>query len=196
MAAAPQMPDHPLTIAEYAALGEVESGFTELVEGTIVMSPGPIPRHIRASRELANQLDPQLPDHLEVLQELDVDLEFMAPDEPGSSRRPDLAVVLRSAAERVDDKGGMVGASEVLIAIEIVSPSSRRTDNVFKRIEYADAEIPHYWIIDLREPISVVACHLAGELGYQDPGDQTEIFTTTEPFELTIDLNRLGRPGR
>lgn len=73
-----------LTIDEYAALGETEPGYTELGEGRILMSPSPLPDHNNASAELRAQLKPQLPGHLEVSQ---VNLAFVAPDQPGWSRR-------------------------------------------------------------------------------------------------------------
>jgi hypothetical protein len=60
-----------------------------------------------------------------------------------------------------------------------------------KRAEYADAGIPHYWIVDLDEPVSLVACRLAGELGYVDPGAVNGTFRTTVPFPVEIDLPAL-----
>jgi Uma2 family endonuclease len=63
--------------------------------------------------------------------------------------------------------------------VEIVS---YRTDHVIKRDEYADAGIPYYWIVDLDDPVTLTACHLAGEFGYQDAGGVTDRFVTTELF--------------
>jgi Uma2 family endonuclease len=137
------------------------------------------------------QLRPQLTPHLEALLDLDIDLELAPPDAPGFTRRPDLIVVHRSARERVLREGGIIRAAEVVVAAEFVSPGSRRTDNVLKRVDYADSGIPHYWIIDLDEPISVVACHLAGELGYVDGGAATGVFATSEPFPMRLDLDLL-----
>jgi hypothetical protein len=47
-------------------------------------------------------------------------------------------------------------------------------------------------IVDLDDPISLVACHLAGELGYVDGGAVTGLFATTEPFAVRLDLGILG----
>lgn len=191
MTALPQPPAHLLTVAEYAELGETESGYTELVEGRLLMSPSPVPDHNFASFEWAVQLRPQVPDYLEVIPDVDVDLELVPPDQPGFSRRPDLIVVQRAARRRVRETGGMVRAAEVLVIIEIVSPGSKRTDHVAKRSEYADAGIPHYWIVDLDAPVSMLACHLAEGFGYQDAGGVVGEYVGAEPFEVRLALDRL-----
>jgi Uma2 family endonuclease len=110
---------------------------------------------------------------------------------PGFSRRPDLVVVQRSARRRVRDTGGLIRAAEVVVVIEIVSPGSRRTDHVVKRSEYADAGIPHYWIVDLDRPVSLLDCHLAGDFGYQDAGGTAGNLVTSQPFPVRVELHRL-----
>jgi len=184
-------PIHLLTIAEYAELGETEHGYTELVEGRLLMSPSPAFRHNRAMGRLYLQLTEQAPTDLEVIQELDVDLELAPADEPGSSRRPDLMVVRREIGDRFVAEGGVLPASEVLLAVEIVSPSSRRIDHAHKRSDYADAGIPNYWIIDIDDPISLTECRLTEEFGYQDNQIATGTFTTEAPFGVEINLDRL-----
>ncbi len=191
MTALPQPPMHLLSVAEYAELGEIESGYTELWEGRLLMSPSPVPDHNVASGELREQLKPQLPAHLEVIQDIDVDLQLVPADQPGFSRRPDLTIADRGARCRVRDQGGMIRASEVLVVVEIVSPGSWRTDHVAKRSEYADAGIEHYWIVDLDASVSLIACHLAEGFGYQDPGAVTGVFATTEPFPVRLQLHQL-----
>ncbi|MPY77412.1 MAG: Uma2 family endonuclease [Actinophytocola sp.] len=198
MTALPEPPEHTLrpparllTIDEYAALGETETGYTELVEGRLLMSPSPVPDHNYASLRLAVQLEPQLPADFEVIQDVDVNLELVPAGEPGFSRRPDLLIVQRAARERVRREGGMITASEVRVVIEVVSAGSRRTDYVDKRREYADADIAHYWIVDISTPVSLVACHLTEEFGYVDNAEVTGAFTTSEPFPVSIDLTAL-----
>jgi Uma2 family endonuclease len=184
--------DRLLTIAEYSELGAPDSGYTELVEGRILMSPSPAPQHNIASGELYVQLRTQLPDQLRVIQDVDVDLGLAPAGGPGFSRRPDLVVVKAEAVERVSEHGGMLRAAEVVVVIEIVSPGSHRIDHVDKHGEYADAGIGHYWIVDLAAPVSLIASHLAGELGYQDAPAVAGAFTAAEPFDVTLDLDALG----
>lgn len=187
----PFAPPRLLTVSEYLALGETEQGYDELVEGRVVTSPSPVPDHNNAEVEALVQLRPQLPPHLEVLLDLDVNLELAPPDAPGFTRRPDLVIAARTARQRVRREGGAIRASEVVVVAELLSPGSVRTDTVVKRGEYADAGIPHYWIIDLTEPVTLVACHLAGEFGYADGGEVTGVFRTSEPFPLVLDLDAL-----
>lgn len=184
MTAAPTIPPRLLTVAEYLELGEPPWGYTELVEGRVVMSPSPHRRHNRAAFRLATELQPQLPAELEVLLDLDVDLQLVPPDEPGFSRRPDVVVTRRAE--------GVIPASDVVIAVEVVSPGSVRTDHMVKRAEYADAGIPHYWILDVRERPSLLACHLAGEFGYADAGPVHGVFRTAVPFPVRLDLDTLA----
>src|SRR4051812_26200393 len=152
---------HLFAVAEYAALGEVESGYAELQEGRLYTSPSPSVKHSIALVELFLQLTPQLPGDLRAVQDIDVDLELAPPDQPGFVRRPDLVVVHRDAVRRVSNEGGLLRASEVVLTVEVVSPDSRRNDYKIKRAEYSDAGIPHYWIVDVDAPVSLATCHLA-----------------------------------
>ena len=182
---------HALTVAEYLEIGEVEPGYAELAEGRLELAPSPVFDHGGAAFELGVALRGQLPAELRVVLDLDVDLRLAAPEAPGTVRRPDLLVVRREARQRIRAEGGLLRASEVVVVVEILSPSSRRLDNIGKRVEYADAGIPHYWIVDLDEPVSLLACHLAGEFGYVDAGAVTGIFRAAEPFPVEIDLQSL-----
>jgi Uma2 family endonuclease len=187
----PVAPPHLLTVAEYLEIGEIELGYSELVEGRLLMTPSPAPDHNRAGFRMAVELERQLPPGLEVIPDMDVDLELAPAEAPGTVRRPDLIVVPLEARKRVRAEGGVIRASEVLVVMEVLSPGSRRTDHVHKRGEYADAGIPHYWIIDTTEPVSLLACHLAGDFGYADAGSVTGTFSATEPFPVEIDLGAL-----
>lgn len=184
---------HLFTFQEYLQLGETEER-TELVEGRIVVCASPTRRHNEAMGELYWQLRQQLPREFVVTQDIDIDMEFAPADKPGSSRRPDLHILPRVAAERLRSEGGVARASDLLVVVEIVSPSSRRTDHVLKRNEYARAGIPHYWIIDITEPVSMLVCHQAGPFGYRDSGEVTGKYEISEPFNAVIDLDQLLDP--
>lgn len=191
MTAVPEPPGRLLSVDAYTALGEDDRYRSELQEGNLVMSPSPAPDHMIVMGKLFMQLDEELPSGLQVIPDVDVDLELAPRGKPGFVRRPDLVVVRRSALDRVRRDGGILRACELLVVVEIVSPGSDRTDHVIKRGEYADAGIPHYWIVDLDGPVTLIDCHLAGEFGYQDPGPVTGRFVTTEPFPVSLRLDGL-----
>ena len=190
MTASPQ-PGQLLTIADFAALPEDDARRWELVEGNLVISPSPTPRHMVVLGELFTELRRQASARRRVVPDVDLDLQLAPAREPATVRRPDLVVVAEEEYVRVGTEGGLLRASATLLVIEIVSPGSGRTDKVFKRNDYADAGIPHYWIVDLDERVSLRACHLAGEFGYRDDGEVTGVFEAVEPFPVRIDLDAL-----
>lgn len=191
MTALPLQRPRLLTVAEFAALGEDAEARYELQEGNVVMSPRPVPDHQHCLGELRTRLQRQVPHDLEVLPEVDVDLELVRPGQPGFVRVPNLVVVRRTARERVRGAGGLLRAGDVAVVVEIISAGSRRMDTVIKHGEYADAGIPHYWIIDLDGEPSLTACHLAGEFGYADGPPVRGRFIAEEPFPVRLDLSRL-----
>jgi Uma2 family endonuclease len=188
---APPQPGKLLTIAGYAALPEDDQRRWELLEGNLLMSPSPTPRHMIAVAQLYGIVETQSPPGLRAVPDVDLDLQLAPADQPGTSRRPDLVVVSEAELHRVESEGGLLRAAAAALVVEIVWPGSRRTDNLVKRGEYADAGIPFYWIIDAEVPISLVACHLAGTFGYQDSGSVTGISESVEPFPVRIDLDAL-----
>lgn len=192
MTALPLQRPQLLTSAEFAALDEAPDGRYELQEGNVVMSPGPIPDHQLCQQELLFQLRNQVPPHLRTVPAVDIDLELVGPTKPGFVRIPDLVVVTRAALARVRREHGLLRASEVVLAIEIVSTGSPRTDRVIKHGEYADAGIPHYWIVDIEEGRpSLTACHRAGGSGYVDAPPATGTFATAQPFPTRLELDAL-----
>jgi Uma2 family endonuclease len=191
MTALPGPPVRPLTVAEYAALPEDGEIRYELEEGLLVMSPSPVLRHQRALYRLATLLEPQMPDGTEFILDTDLDLQLVEPHRPGFVRRPDLVVVMAEAVAKAEHEGTLLQARDALLVVEIISPGSRRRDTVTKHGEYADAGIPHYWIVDLDDRPSLIACHRAGEFGYADAPPVTGTFTTEDPFPVRLDLDRL-----
>ena len=182
-----------MTVAEYERLPEDTEQRWELQEGWLVMSPSPKPRHQLAMARLVSRLQSQLPADLLALPSIDINLELVPADGPGHVRRPDLVVIESAAYDRSDREDTLLRASEVRLIVEILSPGSVRMDSVIKRGEYADAGIPHYWIVDVDGPVSLIDCQLADEFGYQDNGGVTGEFTSSVPFPLRIDLNALVR---
>lgn len=72
------------------------------------------------------------------------------------SRLPDLCVTTLEQASELLDVSAIL-ESGTLLAIEVVSHDSIKTDYRYKRTEYAAAEVQEYWIIDpLEQKITVL----------------------------------------
>ena len=117
----------------------------ELVRGELVVTPAPGAIHQIAVLEIAKALS----DYLDRNPIGDVmvspaDLEL----EAGSITQPDVFVVPAAT----DIAGHQLEWSDVkalLLAVEVLSPSSVRIDRVEKRDYYCDVGVPEYWIVDL-----------------------------------------------
>jgi Uma2 family endonuclease len=187
------MPLHrsPMTLAEFVALPEDESARYELQEGVLVVAPRPRPLHQDAMFRLGMQIHRCLPSDLTML--LDVDVVVEAAD-PATVRSPDVVVTTaRSDQARLT-------APEVVLAVEIISPGSRKVDLHLKPFEYAEAGIPHYWVVDLDPPaptITVFGLGAPGD-GYAESQTVSGELVVMEPFEMRIDVDALvdRRPSR
>ena len=72
----------------------------------------------------------------------------------GKYREPDVVLLLDRSDPRRQDRYWL-GAD---LVAEVVSPDAPERDRVEKRADYAEAEIPEYWIVDPRdETITVLA---------------------------------------
>ncbi len=176
----------PRTLAEHYAL-EYDDGLKrELIDGTLIVSPGPRARHAYACSQLGFMLQAVVPTGLAVLTSpTNVD------EEPATNLQPDLMVVpLRD----ID-----LPATEFrpLLVAEVLSPSSRRIDRVLKRAVYERMGIASYWIVDPEEP-SVLVLELDGSGRYAEAargGGDAEV-AVTAPYPVTISVARLGLAGR
>ncbi|MFI6871371.1 Uma2 family endonuclease [Nocardia sp. NPDC050406] len=177
-------PDHLLTMAEWSALREDGDLFCELVDGVPVVAPQP-PRHQLAVWRLAAQLEPSLPAPLAALAriELVVEAEF-----PATVRIPDVLVVGGAAGAA---HASRVQPSEVLAAIEILSPGSRRVDRIMKPAEYAAVGIEHYWLLDPEGTVRLTAYRLSHGR-YEPVGEYRDRVTLDlAGHALPLDLNAL-----
>ena len=155
----------------------------ELLDGALLVSPAPVPRHQRAAARLHLLLAAACPPDLEV---------FFAPldwrPDIRTSLQPDLLVV------RKEDIGPANITRPLLLAVEVLSPSTRRKDAVYKRSKYEDSGIAGFWIIDPEAP-SITAFELA-EGQYVLAGEATgdAAVTLTKPFAVTVIPSALVRP--
>jgi Uma2 family endonuclease len=133
----------------------------------------------RATNRLWNLLSTQAPDCLFVGQVCGV-----STDDHTSYFVPDVIVVHNKALDR---DGDSFQPSEVLLVVEVLSPSNSGVDVVLKRRYYAAAGIPSYWIVDGKTR-TLTMLRLDSD-SYQEeavvrPGTMSQ---TDSPFAITLD---------
>jgi Uma2 family endonuclease len=115
----------------------------EVIDGELFVTPAPSVYHQRAVRELLYVVGPYVSTH-------GVGEALTSPADvvvygPRKFVQPDLFVV------PLVDGAPMRAWSEVgrlLLAVEVLSPSTRHADRGRKRILYAEKAVPEYWIVD------------------------------------------------
>jgi Uma2 family endonuclease len=190
MSHAVAMPDHLLTVEEWDALGVNDDGDRcELVEGVLVVTPRPGSHHQRATHRLVMLLDQRLPDDLIALFDVEVGVDEAFPP---TFRAPDVVVVPTAVHEQNPKR---FAAADVLVAVEVVSPGTRRTDRVMKFAEYQQAGIEHYWIVDLDDGAAAAfeAYRLTGSSYRPVDAFDDETVSVTEPVPLRFTVAELTR---
>lgn len=99
------------------------------------------------------------------------------------------ADVLVTSASRFHENPPRFDAGDVLLVIEIISPGNT-VDRITELGEYAEAGIPHYWLVNLKQPATLTAYNLV-DGHYEIAIKSTESVTLTEPATLTVDVSRL-----
>jgi Uma2 family endonuclease len=150
----------------------------EVIDGLLLVTPAPVPRHQRAVGELFFVLRCAVPASMEV---------FVAPlDYRPTARRslqPDVLVTRRDAVGETN-----LTVAPLLIA-EVLSPATRARDPVLKRVVYAESGVASYWLVDPHpEKPSITVLELDADGDYRETakvlGDQP--LTVQRPFPVTI----------
>jgi Uma2 family endonuclease len=137
--------EHYWTAREVRALIEENPLLTpryELVDGELLVTPSPGFPHQRAVAQLLVALVSYLErEHAGEALTSPFDVEL----EPESITQPDIFVLARDEAARLQRDG--LPARSLLLAVEVLSPSSSRHDRVIKRPLY-QRRVAEYWIVD------------------------------------------------
>nr|WP_281376328.1 Uma2 family endonuclease [Actinomycetospora corticicola] len=168
-------------MAQWDALPEDSGRQIELAEGVLLVAPKPLPVHQRIVKRLLTQLDDGADGRWEAFPEVEVVIE----DAPAATvRAPDVVLVGPDVSATVP----RWTADEVLAAVEVLSPGSRRLDRIVKFHEYADAGIPTYLVVDPGPPVELTEFSLV-EGGYR----QVAVHRGTAALQLgvTLDLDAL-----
>jgi Uma2 family endonuclease len=167
---------HDLTVDDVADLPEDLR--YELVDGRLVLTPTAKPIHQSVGVDIAAALKVRRP--LDIVVATDQSVMFDGHNE----RCPDVALIREEGADFTP-----VDAADVLLAVEIVYPSSQAIDRADKRKRYGDGGIPLYWIIDLlSERVTLTEFHLSSNGVYEKQLQTDERVTLSRPWEVTLDL--------
>ncbi|HET9899971.1 MAG TPA: Uma2 family endonuclease [Actinomycetes bacterium] len=147
----------------------------ELLDGILIVSPAPRPRHQEAVASLLVVLRPAAPRDLLVLTApLDVALTN------DTVLQPDVLVARRSDFSERDLP------TTPLLAIEVLSPHTRRFDLLLKRDRLQTAGCPSFWVVDVDEP-SIIAWQLVDgvyvEVGRAAGSQRIQL---SQPFEVAF----------
>ena len=147
----------------------------ELVDGILLVSPAPTPVHQAVIGELFVLLRAACPKHLKV---------FVSPldwqPDHFTSLQPDVLVVAR------DDIGAKNITRPLPLAVEVLSPSTRRQDRVLKFSKYADSGVRSFWVVDPVEQSLITYDLVDGSYVMTARADGTESITLERPFAVTV----------
>jgi Uma2 family endonuclease len=152
----------------------------ELVDGALIVTPSPITIHQIVVGKLYTALEAACPaTHLVLMAPYDVRISAT------TVLQPDLVLARREAFGPKNLPG------TPLLAVEVLSPSTRHIDLGLKRSRYEAAGCASYWVVDPDLP-SVTAWEM-GSSGYLEAGNArgAESLTLTRPFEVTVVPARL-----
>jgi len=170
--------DGEWTFDEVLELPEDRGCRVELVDGALVVGPAPSWRHQRVLQALQRGLWDAVGADAELLPGINVRL--------NDSRLliPDLAVVTCRGEDRVYG-----AAADVLLAVEIESPSSKVHDRLLKRELYAEARVPYYLLVNpAAEPVEAILFELRDGGYHEAVRGMDGTLTLDRPFTATVDL--------
>ncbi len=141
MTAATGLPQgRPLTAADLEQMPDDGHRY-ELIDGALIVTPSPAVPHQRVVGNLHLLLRAACPDDLEVmLAPLDVTVSDV------TVLQPDLLVAPRTAL------AGRTMAGLPVLAVEVLSPSTRLIDLELKRAAFERAGVASYWAVDPEVP--------------------------------------------
>jgi Uma2 family endonuclease len=176
----------PYTRAELADLPD-DGRRHELIDGVLLVSAAPGRIHQRAAFALAKVLDAAAPPGFEVLT-----APFAVALAEDTEIQPDIVV------GRDEDHTDREITWPVL-AVEVLSPSSRLIDTHVKRARFERAQVPSFWVVDpVARPgdASLVAWELADDGTYRQVAHVSgeEPFAAARPFPVTVVPAGLVRP--
>jgi Uma2 family endonuclease len=131
-----------------AAVEEYPALRVEFLDGEIIMTPARSPHHQLVTVNLLLHLG-------YFAKQRDMGVVMVAPldvvlDRDAQIIQPDLIFIAKGRAGKLLGKAAITGAPD--LALEILSPSTARTDRKIKLPLYARYGVPEYWLVDPEDP--------------------------------------------
>jgi Uma2 family endonuclease len=166
--------DHEWTVADLARTPDDGLRY-ELVDGVLLVSPAPSNRHQIAVGELFALLRAACPPDARVMP---APTDYQPTDR--RSLQPDLLVARRT------DVGDDPISAPLLLAVEVLSPSTRSVDLLLKRGVYAESGVAAYWLVDPAVPSVRVLRLVDGEYVEAGSAQGRQALELVEPFPVLV----------
>ncbi|GAA2357881.1 Uma2 family endonuclease [Saccharopolyspora halophila] len=177
----------PFTVHDLAAM-PADGNRYELLDGVLLATPAPGTAHQKVVLRLGALLDAERPDELEVLP-----APFAVRASVTTELQPDLLVA------RDEDLTDANLPAPPVLAVEVLSPSTKLHDVNSKKAAYERLGVSNYWVVDPVEP-RLTAFDLAGDGAYRNLASKAvgpEAFEATKPFPVrVVPSELLGRRRR
>ncbi|KAA5831360.1 Uma2 family endonuclease [Saccharopolyspora hirsuta] len=133
------LPPAGMDAATYEALPDETCKYLEVIDGAVLVHPGPTRRHQNTVRHLANELERICGSALAITTSADLRLR----DEPLLIRKPD---IVAHDLGLPDD--AVLRPAHCRLVVEVVSACSATADRIDKPAEYAAAGIERFWRVE------------------------------------------------
>ena len=164
----------PLTRADLEAMPDDGHRY-ELIDGSLIVSPGPSHAHQVVVGNLHLLLRAACPPDLQVIL-----APFSVALSDDTEVQPDLLVAPREQFTRRELPGAP------LLAVEVLSPSTRRVDLLLKRDRFESAGVASYWLVDPDEPSIIVLELLGGSYVEVARVSGAQSCEGTQPFPVRL----------
>lgn len=171
----------PLTRADLESMPDDGHRY-ELIDGTLIVTPSPAVPHQRIVGNLHLLLRAGVPEHLEVmLAPLDITVSDI------TVLQPDLLVAGR------DTLAGQKMVGLPVLAVEVLSPSTRLIDLNLKKAAFERAGVESYWVVDPDRPAITVWQLIDSAYAEVATVEGNETLRVDAPFPLAITPSDLVR---
>ncbi|MFC4030695.1 Uma2 family endonuclease [Streptomyces polygonati] len=163
---------------------------TELIDGSLVFVSPQKSFHTLAMDLLVYALRAQVPEDLRVRREMTIVLN------KHNRPEPDISIVRAEAVPGTEHDETSYRASDVVLAVEVVSPESEARDRERKPSLYADAGIPYFWRVERGaggRPVVYAYQFDVVTRSYVSVGIFHDQLKLPAPFTIEIDLTEIDR---